>query len=232
MTIGMALCFALSFLDARLISGVGAWEKPEKFFLSLLVHAVTLAWALSLLPKPARGVKTASWIFVFAAWAEMAYIIFRASRGELSHFNTSTLAAAILYPLMGIGAVSLVVTSAFIGWRIWQQRGENLLREATGVGLMLGAAVGLFAGAFLSSHTSHWIGGDLTDATGLPFFHWSTTGGDLRVAHFIGLHITQAMPFAALGGSRTLVYGVAFLMVIAMAGTFAMAVMGIPLFRA
>jgi hypothetical protein len=231
MMMGMIICFSLPFFDARLIAGISVWEKPAKFFLSLIVHGITLAWAISLLPQSARGIKTASWIFVTASWTEMAYIVYRASHAELSHFNTSTLAAAILYPMMGVGAVSLVLTGAFIGWRIWQQRGENLMREAASVGLMLGASLGLFAGAYLSSHTSHWIGGDMTDATGLPFFHWSTTGGDLRVAHFIGLHVTQVVPLAALSESRIVFYTSALAMALAMAGAFAMAVMGIPLFR-
>jgi hypothetical protein len=232
MAVGMAICFALPFFDTRLIAGVNVWEKPAKFFLSLIVQAITLAWALSLLPQPARGTKTASWIFVAAAWAEMAYIIFRAARGEGSHFNVSTPTAAILYGVMGAGAVTLTFTSAFIGWRIWQQRDARLIREAAGVGLMLGATLGLVAGAYLSSRTSHWIGGDLTDATGLPFFHWSTTGGDLRVSHFIGLHIAQAVPLAALSGHRAVVYGVAAAMALAMFGAFTMAVMGIPILRA
>jgi hypothetical protein len=231
MILGMVICLALSFIDVRLIAGVNIWEKPAKFFLSLIVQSITLGWALSLVAEKLRGVKVASLIFVFAAWTEMVYIIFRASRGELSHFNTSSLTAAILYPLMGVGAVSLVATSMFVGWRIWQQRGANLMREAASVGLMFGGLLGLIAGAYLSGHTSHWIGGDQTDATGLGFFHWSTTGGDLRVAHFIGLHTAQALPLAALSGLRWLVYGAALLMVLAMIATFLMAVGGVPLLR-
>jgi hypothetical protein len=232
MAAGMVICFALPFFDARMIAGANVWEKPAKFYLSLMVQAITIAWAISLLPQPARGTKTASWIFLAAAWAEMAYIIFRAARGEGSHFNVSSPTAAILYGAMGAGAVALTFTSAFIGWRIWQQRGAGLMREAAGLGLMLGATLGLIAGAYLSSRTSHWIGGDLNDATGLPFFHWSTTGGDLRVSHFIGLHIAQAVPLAALSSQRTVVYGVAAATALAMFGAFAMAVLGIPILRA
>jgi hypothetical protein len=215
MTIGMMACFSLQYVDAQLLAGVSVWEKPAKFFLSLIVQAATVAWAISLLPKPARGVKTATWLFVAALLIEMVYMIYRASRGEASHFNVSTTFAAIMYTVMGVGSLALVGTSAFVGWRVWQQRGVNLMREAAGVGLMLGALLGTIAG----------------DLTGLGFFHWSTTGGDLRVAHFIGLHAAQAVPLAALIGRRGVVYAAAALCTAMMFAAFASATMGTPIFK-
>jgi len=231
MLLGLLVCFVLQFVDARLLAGVSVWEKPAKFFLSLIVQALTLTWAISLLPRAARGVKIASWFFVAALTVEMVYMIFRASRGEASHFNVGTPFAAIMYTVMGIGSLTLVGTSAFVGWRVWQQRGQSILREAAGLGLMLGALLGTIAGGYLASQTGHWIGGIHNDATGLGFFHWSTTGGDLRVAHFTGLHAAQAVPLAALAGNRWIVYATALVCVVFMAATFAMAVMGIPLLR-
>jgi hypothetical protein len=227
--VGMVICFFLPLVDARLLASVSVWEKPAKFFLSIAVQAVTLAWAISLLPKPARGVKTATWMFVAALTIEMSYMIYRASRGEASHFNNSTVFAVIMYGIMGLGALTLTGTSAFIGWRVWQQRGSDIMRSAAGIGLILGAVLATIAGAYLSSHQGHWIGGDQTDATGLPFFHWSTTGGDLRVAHFIGMHAAQAIPLAALSGSIGIVYTAAVFVTVAAAATMATAIFGIPL---
>ncbi len=231
MVVGMAICFALPLFDARLIAGVSVWEKPAKFFLALIVHGITVAWAISLLQRPARGVKVATFILVAAGWFEMAYMIFRAARGEASHFNVSDTLGAILYPLMGLAAISLTATSAFIGWRAWQQRASGVMIEAAGLGLGLGAALGTVAGAYLSSQTSHWIGGDFSDATGLGFFHWSTTGGDLRVAHFIGLHAAQALPLCALSRNKFAVYGLAFGIVALASATFCAALIGTPLLR-
>ncbi len=231
MLIGLSICFVLSLIDIRQLAGVSVWEKPSKFFLSLLVQGLTLAWAISLIQKSVRGVKTASWLFVAAAFLEMTYMIWRASRGEASHFNATSTFAAMMYGVMGVGSLMLVSTSAFIGWRVWQQRGGSLMREAAGVGLILGSVLATFAAGVLSAKTSHWIGGDLTDATGLGLFHWSTTGGDLRVAHFIGLHTTQAVPLAAISGKRWVTYMVALITIVATTGTFLQAIAGIPFLR-
>jgi hypothetical protein len=232
MLLGMIMSFAMLNVDGTMVNGVSAWEKPAKFFFSLVVTGGTLAWAISLLERPARGVSTAVVIFFAAGWLELAYITIRAARGEMSHFNTGTPTAAILYSIMGVGALSLTAMSGFIGWRVWQQRNGSLMREAAGLGLMLGALLGTMTAGYLSSMPSHWVGGDQTDATGLGFFHWSTTGGDLRVAHFIGLHAMQFLPLAALSKDRRVVYAAALATVIATAGTFFMAISGMPLLRA
>ena len=92
--------------------------------------------------------------------------------------------------------------------------------------------LGTIAGVYMSSHTGHWVGGEMSDAHGLGFLGWSTTGGDLRPAHFVGLHAAQIIPLAALTGDRRVVYGLSVLMVLATAALFALGASGIPLLRA
>lgn len=232
--LGFGICSALPVVDDRLLLGVSVWEKPAKFFLSLGIHLFTIAWALSLVSPELRRVAGLRWavrLMIAAAIVELIYIVFRAALGEASHFNTGTPLNAALYAIMGVGALTLTFIAGYVGYRIWRNRAGDIWREATGFGLMLGAVLGTLTAGYMSSLTGHGVGGALGDATGLPFLHWSTTGGDLRVAHFVGLHAIQVLPLAALSGKRGVVYGGAVVIVILTGLTFMQAVMGMPLFR-
>jgi hypothetical protein len=229
------LTYALTGIDPRQVNGVSGWEKPAKFFLSIALHTATLAWGVSLLDttgRSSRFVRYASNIFVTAAVVELAYLSFQAARGEASHFNVSTTFTAIMYPLMGIGAVTLTTVTALLGWRIVQGR-TDVTGYAAGWGFMLSAVSTTLVAGYLSSLGSHWIGGDQTDATGLAFFHWSTTGGDLRAAHFVSLHLMQALPLVAwFFPDKRVVAAAALTGAIVVALLAAQALMGIPFLAA
>ena len=226
------LLLVFSSFDHRLINDVNVWDKPAKFFLAVAIQFATVSWALTKLEHKTRSTYRAVYIMVVAAWAENIYISGRAAFGLTSHFNNSTLFSSIAYGLMGLGALSLTATAFFIGWQIWRQGQRDLWREAAALGLMMGAILGTIAGGYMSQQTAHWAGGELSDAHGLTFFGWSTTGGDLRVAHFVGLHTAQFIPLAALSGDKRIVWAAAATAVVLTLGIFLLGISGVPLFRA
>lgn len=224
-------CLGLMQVDGRLFNGINVWIKPAKFFLSIGVHLLTLTAALLLLPEGLRNSKgfriTAAIVSVSMIYKGV-YIAFRSARMEPSHYNESAW-GEFFYAIMGVCAVSFVLFTAWIGWRILRQGPRTLLAEAAGWSFIACAPLAIWTAGTLSSMGSHWIGGDMTDATGLPLFGWSTTGGDLRVSHFFSLHIVQIVPFAALFGSRKLMWAAMAGVIAVAAATYFQALAGMPL---
>jgi hypothetical protein len=83
---------------------------------------------------------------------------------------------------------------------------------------------------------SHWVGGTQSDANGLWLMKWSRDGGDLRVAHFFGMHAMQVLPLLAALLPGRMPHRVAIGMVVAAAClytlgasyTFVQALHGVP----
>jgi hypothetical protein len=221
----------LGQVDGRQINGINIWDKPGKFALSLGLHAVTMAWGLQLATQQVRENRSTRWgvaVFIIAVIFEMAWMTYQASRGEASHFNTATPLAGIMYTLMGIGAVSMTIVTVIFGWKI-ARSGDTPMHMAAGYGFILSGILTTIVAGYMSSGTGHSVGGDLTDVTGLAYFHWSTTGGDLRVPHFAALHIAQALPFLGwlIPDRRVVLLGCVGAVLVTGA-LFAQAIMGIP----
>jgi len=236
----MPTLFLMAY-DDRLLNGVSVWMKPLKFEISLAVHLFTIAWLMLLLPEGKRRGKVIDGLVVVVvatAFFEMVYIIYQASQGVASHYNSTTPFTRLMYSLMGFAAVSLLVATGGIGAYLLRfgLRGDPLTLAA-GIGLVLGSILGTMTGLHLGGQPGHWVGGEATDANGLPLFGWSRTGGDLRVAHFVGLHTIQFLPLFAwlLGGrvsknlSRVLIYLAACALTAVTGLVFLQAKFGLPL---
>lgn len=201
----LASLAAMAF-DPRMINGVSVWVKPAKFAASFVVWFWTLAWAWGVLAPQARDGRMARlilWGTLAAAVFEQGWITLRAALGQPSHFAGDAL-GAVMYGLMGLGALTLVALAALLGLlvlRAGDPAQPHPWRLAVGLGLVLGGVLGGFTGASISVADTPRIGGSPGDAANLPPFFWSRDGGDLRVAHFLAIHAMQALPLLALAGA-------------------------------
>lgn len=227
--------------DSRTLNGVAVYVKPIKFQVSFAVHLLTVAWLIRCLPPSERdGATLAVLAAMLSAVAvlEIGYITYQASRGEASHFNLATPFTRLMYTLMGVGAViALLVTGVFGAMILRQGANGDAYVLAAGLGLLLGSILGGLSGSYMAAQPGHSVGGDLSDASGLPVLGWSRSGGDLRVAHFVGLHMMQILPvsawvFSLVGppaATITAVYGIAAAGTLATGFLFLQAVAGRPL---
>ncbi|MBM0260482.1 hypothetical protein, partial [Micromonospora sp. 4G55] len=198
--------------DPRVLTGVPIWLKPFKFAVSFVLYGTTLAWMLSLLPRRSRTAERAGTVIVAMSLAEMAVIVGQVLRGTTSHYNETTPLNAALWQVMGASIMVLFVAHLVIGIVVLRQpMADRVARYAVGWGLGL-SLLGMLAAIPMvvpGQEMAEGIGGAHSvgvpdGGPGLPLVGWSTTGGDLRIGHFVGLHALQALPILAILLSRFL----------------------------
>ncbi len=196
----------LPLFDERLFQGVSVWLKPWKFLVSIGTYLLTLAVVFAWLPQtshPSLAKRYVVWASVVSGLFEIGYISWQAAWGQGSHFNFSSPSTILMYSLMGVGAVTLTSTSLVQGVMVLRSPAFALppaLQQGIGWGLVLTFALGTGFGAYLSASPSgHWVGGQPSDAAGLAVVQWARDGGDLRVAHFFGIHAVHFIALFAWG---------------------------------
>lgn len=207
--IGASVVFGiLAFADERTFNGVSTWAKPLKFALSLAVYFATLVWFAPLLPNgyfEARKGRALTYVPIVFALFEIAYIALQAARGEASHFNNTSTFYSVMYSLMGFGATVLVLVCAWVGTVVAKRFGaRDAYAVAVVVGLWMTFLLGGGFGGYLGAQAGHWVGGVHDDAGGAWLMKWARDGGDLRVAHFFGMHAMQVLPVIGWFAGRRL----------------------------
>jgi hypothetical protein len=186
----------LALVDQRELLGAPLWFKPLKFSLSITLYGAALAWMLSRLPG--RAMWRAGWVIVAGVAIEMVIIVGQAARGVRSHFNDDSGFDAALFAIMGATITVVWLATLAIALRFLRERSDDRVTStAVRIGLLVGLA-GMAVGFLLSANGGHAVG--VPDGgPGLAFVGWSTTGGDLRIAHFVGMHALQVLPLLAAG---------------------------------
>ncbi len=205
-----AIAVAGVIVDPRIITGAPAWMKPLKFAVSIAIYSATLLWLLTFISDRPRLVKGLSWAAVLGFGAEMALIVLQVLRGTTSHFNNATPFDAAVFQAMGGIIAAMWLLNAFVLILLARRRfAVPPIAWAARFGLaiaLVGMAVAFLmpqptpeqealmdAGGAAAIVGAHTVGAP-DGGPGLPVVGWSTTGGDLRVAHFFGLHALQALP--------------------------------------
>jgi len=218
MLVVLAACGAGLALDPRSVLDAPVWLKPAKFAASISVYSFTLAWLFGYLPSHARTRRVVGWMTAAAMLIEMGIIGAQAARGTTSHFNVSTPLNTALWATMGAAIVTQTISTIAVAVALFR---EKFADRALGAALRLGMVITI-AGAFLGGAMTqpdeaqlaemragrpavsgaHTVGG--TDGgPGVALTGWSREHGDLRVAHFMGLHALQVLPLLAFALRRT-----------------------------
>ena len=231
------LALTLLPFDHRVVTGLAVWFKPLKFSLSIIAYAWTLGWLLAALPAPAQpGVRRLSWGIALSMAVEQAVIFAQAARGTTSHYNTASALNGALFGLMGwfiFVNTLMTIWALYLAWRYRPQGAAGYVW-----GLRLGLLVfvaGSLLGGLMIRLNQHTVGAP-DGGPGLPALGWSTRAGDLRAAHFLGMHALQALPLLGWALSRwaprraaALTWTGAALYATAVAGLLALALAGRPL---
>lgn len=231
---GALVCLVMTFVSTKQVIGINAWIKPLKFFLSSVLFAWTMGWLLIYLQEPTK-VTVYSWVVVLVLAFELVYITWQASKGALSHFNISNAFNGMMFSLMGIAISIMTAWTGYIAF-LFFQKSFPTLPDAYVWGIRLGLVLFVifaFAGGIMAAKLSHNVGGEMIASKGLPLLNWSKQFGDLRVAHFFGMHALQILPLIGFYVSKTKssIIIVAFVYFILVTASLVQALNGKPLIK-
>jgi len=184
-------------VDDRTLMGVNVWIKPLKFAISTGVYIFTVGYLTTLYPYSNRKRNILNNLVSWSLLIEVSIIVMQGARGVQSHYNQSNLFDALLFAAMGILILLNVIVMVWFTFDTLRlkMKVDKTIQWAILFGWII-IIVGSFVGKQMIDQLSHNIG--VADGgEGLPLVNWSTIAGDLRVAHFFGIHGLQLIPLFA-----------------------------------
>jgi hypothetical protein len=217
MAADLVFCVVGLAVDHRVITGAPAWLKPLKFAVSTLIAAWSFAFCIAASQVWPRVRRVLDRTLAMALWIEIALIDMQAARGTTSHFNLSTPFDGAVYAVMGVSIACIWLSMLLLTITLFRQPfGGTAWGWALRLGMLL-ALIGTGSGALMTMpdpaqeaarHPAggragkvltvggHTVGGP-DGGRGLPVTGWSADHGDLRIAHFLGMHGLQVLPLLA-----------------------------------
>lgn len=228
---GALLCTILILLTDKQVLGVNSFVKPFKFFLSTGIYVWTMGWITFYL-NDEKKVSLFNGVVIAVLAFETIYIFWQAARGQLSHFNISSKLNGAMFTLMGIAISIMTLWTGYIAYLFFV---KNF--PALPAGYVWGIRLGLvlfvifaFEGGLMAARLAHTVGA-ADGGEGLPLLNWNKQNGDLRIAHFVGMHALQVLPLFGYYISRSATITIVFAIVYCIVSTLLMiqALKGRPL---
>ena len=190
-------CITGMIIDERTLMGINVWIKPLKFAISGAIYIATVGFLITLYPYSQRKKSIVNNTVAITMLVEFLIIIYQGFKGVKSHYNFESYIDSLLFAMMGIlVGVNVVIMLMFIIDTVRKKLSTSKVIQWS---ILLGWIVvffGSWIGGQMISQMSHNVGIE-DGGAGLPILNWSTLAGDLRVAHFFGLHGLQIIPFFA-----------------------------------
>jgi hypothetical protein len=188
--IALVLLTAWTVDDSELLRE-NLWIKPLKFSISIGLNGAAFIWLLRRVP-PTKIMRIAAFASAAALVMEQVLITVQAVRGVRSHFNMTSGIDSTIYGAMGNFVGIVWIATLVIAIDLMRRDiSDPIVKRVSIAGtwlVLLGASVGFIMVA-VSKHTiGSQDGGPI-----LPLVGWNRHTGDLRPAHFIGLHGLQVL---------------------------------------
>jgi hypothetical protein len=213
MAVDLVFCLAGLVVDRRMITGAPAWLKPAKFALSTMIASWSFAYCIAAITIWPRFARMLDMLLAAGLFLEIALIDMQAARGTTSHFNNGTHFDTAVYAVMGMSIACIWLSMLLLTIVLFRQ---PFAGSAWGWSLRLGMVLALFgtgSGGLMTMPSSrqlaeahatgrmpivgaHTVGAP-DGGRGLPVTGWSVDHGDLRIAHFFGMHGLQVLPLLA-----------------------------------
>ena len=237
----MVVLLILLPFDTVQVGGRYRLIKPLNFSMSMAMYLATVVVLLDYLRVSMWLKKVIGWGVSICILIGITCITMQAARGTTSHFNNSTPFDSTVTSLMDIvdplNSVFVFVLLIFALQSKYDVSRSSQLGIVFGILLFL---VGSVIGGVMVAHGQSVVG-VAPGGPGLPVVNWSTTGGDFRVSHFLGIHALQILPIAGwligqmeglLGRAKpTAVVTVSAGYALLMGFAFLQAINGVPLVR-
>jgi hypothetical protein len=240
--LALVVIIPLPLFDTRQILGLNPWIKPIKFLISSTIFLWSVGWFMEDTTEAIWRRRIVRYSIALAMLIENFFILLQAARGTTSHFNISSPFDGIVFGLMGL----VITYNTFVMVLFLSILRRDTPAKYAGYlwGIRMGVLIFIVAswqGFVIVANNAHTVGAP-DGGAGLPFVNWSTTAGDLRIAHFIGLHALQILPLLGLlidrsrghepaesPMPRTMVIAAAVVWLVIMGAMLMMALQGTPL---